>query len=146
MVNSTILNNANLKEIASMGNFHVLEHENDLSTYSYQCSGSFTMDHVKISCFNHKAHGYETYEDSVTNSCNSSFANIGVSLDLESFADTLQELLFYQQLPIDLPSSISSFASASIARAMVRSCFCPFEMFVPPSIRTVSYPCGSVEI
>lgn len=31
MVNSSILNNANLKEIASKGNFHVLEHERDLS-------------------------------------------------------------------------------------------------------------------
>ena len=31
MVESSILNNKNLKEIASMGNFHVLEHEKDLS-------------------------------------------------------------------------------------------------------------------
>ena len=31
MVNSSILNNANLKEIASKGNFHVWEHERDLS-------------------------------------------------------------------------------------------------------------------
>ncbi len=31
MVDSSVLNNRNLKEIASMGNFHVLEHEKDLS-------------------------------------------------------------------------------------------------------------------
>lgn len=31
MVDSSVLNNKNLKEIASMGNFHVLEHEKDLS-------------------------------------------------------------------------------------------------------------------
>lgn len=31
MVESSIVNNRNLKEIASMGNFHVLEHEKDLS-------------------------------------------------------------------------------------------------------------------
>ena len=31
MVNSSILSNSNLKEIASKGNFHVLEHERDLS-------------------------------------------------------------------------------------------------------------------
>ena len=35
MVNSSILNNRNLKEIASMGNFHVLEHEKDLSVSAY---------------------------------------------------------------------------------------------------------------
>ena len=31
MVGSSVLNNNNLKEIATMGNFHVLEHEKDLS-------------------------------------------------------------------------------------------------------------------
>lgn len=31
MVESSIVNNRNLKEIASMGNFHVIEHEKDLS-------------------------------------------------------------------------------------------------------------------
>lgn len=35
MVNSSILNNRNLNEIASMGNFHVLEHEKDLSVSAY---------------------------------------------------------------------------------------------------------------
>ncbi|MBQ7895871.1 MAG: penicillin-binding protein 2, partial [Oscillospiraceae bacterium] len=88
---------------------YLREHENDLSTYSYQCSGSFKLDNIKISCFNHKAHGYETYEDSVTNSCNSYFANIGVGLDLDAFGETLDGLLFGKELPIDLPSSISSY-------------------------------------
>ena len=88
---------------------YLRQHNNDLSGYSYQCNGSFAMDKIKISCFNHKAHGYETYEDSVTNSCNSSFANIGVGLDLDSFSDTLDDLLFGKELPIDLPSSISSY-------------------------------------
>ena len=31
MVNSSILNNSNIKEIATLGNFHVLEHQKDLS-------------------------------------------------------------------------------------------------------------------
>ena len=31
MVNSSILNNSNIKEIAALGNFHVLEHQKDLS-------------------------------------------------------------------------------------------------------------------
>lgn len=88
---------------------YLRQHDNDLSNYSYQCNGSFVQDNIKISCFNHKAHGYETYEDSVTNSCNSSFANIGVGLDLDSFSDTLDSLLFGEELPIDLPSSISSY-------------------------------------
>ncbi len=88
---------------------YLRQHNNDLSGYSFQCNGSFVKDNIKISCFNHKAHGYETYEDSVTNSCNSSFANIGVGLDLDSFGTTLDGLLFGEKLPIDLPSSISSY-------------------------------------
>lgn len=88
---------------------YLREHNNDLSGYHYQCSGSFVAEEVKISCFNHKAHGYQTYENSVTNSCNSSFANIGLGLDIDSFADTLDGLLFHQKLPIDLPSSEGSF-------------------------------------
>ena len=31
---------------------YLREHKNDLSTYSYQCSGSFKLDNIKISCFN----------------------------------------------------------------------------------------------
>ena len=88
---------------------YLREHDNDLSTYHYQCSGTFSLNNIEISCFNHKAHGYETYEDSVTNSCNSSFANIGVGLDLDAFADTLDGLLFGAELPIDLPSVVSSY-------------------------------------
>ena len=88
---------------------YLRQHKNDLSGYSYQCNGSFSMDNTKISCFNHKAHVYQTYENSVTNSCNSSFANIGVGLDIDAFGDTLNGLLFGEELPIDLPSSISSY-------------------------------------
>lgn len=88
---------------------YLREHDNDLSGYHYQCSGTFTAEDVKISCFNHKAHGYQTYENSVTNSCNSSFANIGMGLDVDSFGNTLEGLLFHQKLPIDLPSSEGSF-------------------------------------
>lgn len=88
---------------------YLREHDNDLSNYSFQCSGEFVLNNIKINCFNHKAHGYESYEDSVTNSCNSSFANIGVGLDLNAFSGTLDGLMFGEELPIDLPSSISSY-------------------------------------
>ncbi len=113
---------------------YLREHNNDLSSYSYQCGGSFRLDNVKINCFNGRAHGYETYEDSVTNSCNSSFANIGVGLDLDSFADTLNELLFNQTLPIDLPSSISRFdlVGDGTKEAVIQSSFGQGKTIVTP--------------
>ena len=48
MVNSTILNNANLKEIASMGNFHVLEHEKDLSVSAYTAVNEFFASKMNV--------------------------------------------------------------------------------------------------
>lgn len=88
---------------------YLREHDNDLSQYSYQCNGTFSYEDITISCFNHTVHGLQSYEKSVTNSCNSSFANIGVGLNLDSFADTLDGLSFGKTLPIDLPSSVSSY-------------------------------------
>ena len=48
MVNSTILNNANLKEIASMGNFHVLQHEKDLSVSAYTAVNEFFASKMNV--------------------------------------------------------------------------------------------------
>ncbi len=113
---------------------YLREHDNDLSTYSFQCGGSFRLDGIKINCFNGRAHGYQTYENSVTNSCNSSFANIGVGLDLDAFADTLNKLLFNQQLPIDLPSSISRFdlVGDGSKEAIIQSSFGQGKTIVTP--------------
>ena len=44
---------------------------------------------------------------SFAESCNSSFANIGMSLDRKQFLSTLDELLFNQELPVDLACSES---------------------------------------
>ncbi len=113
---------------------YLREHDNDLSTYHFQCSGEYALDDIRISCFNHKQHGYETYEDSVTNSCNSSFANIGVGLDLDAFGDTLDGLLFGEHLPIDLPSSISSYdlVGDGTKAAIIQSSFGQGKTIVTP--------------
>ena len=113
---------------------YLRENNNDLSKYSYTCNGSFSLGNTTVSCFNHIAHGYQTYENSVTNSCNSSFANIGVGLNLDSFADTLDGLLFNQKLPIDLPSSISSYdlVGDGTEDAIIQSSFGQGKTIVTP--------------
>ena len=113
---------------------YLRENKNDLSTYQYNCSGSFVTGDVKINCFNHKAHGMQSYEDSVTNSCNSSFANIGMQLDAASFTKTLDGLLFHQDLPIDLPSNQGSFdlMSGDLTEAIVHSSFGQGKTIVTP--------------
>lgn len=113
---------------------YLREHNNDLSGYHYQCNGSFSYGEIEISCFNHKAHGSQSYENSVTNSCNSSFANIGVGLDLDSFADTLEGLLFHKELPFALPSGISSFdlTDDGTKEAIIQSSFGQGKTIVTP--------------
>jgi peptidoglycan glycosyltransferase len=63
---------------------------------------------VRINCYGGIAHGKEDFTYSFAKSCNSSFANIGVSLQREAFAKTLDELMFGQDLPAPLIHSRSS--------------------------------------
>ena len=48
--------------------------------------------------------------DSFAKSCNSSYANIGMTLDKQQFADTLEDLLFGKELPLTLQYNKSSMA------------------------------------
>lgn len=58
------------------------------------------------------------FTKSFAKSCNSSFANIGVSLDKDAFAKTLSTLLFDTSLPTDILSGKSSvYISSSMTDA-----------------------------
>ncbi|MGC4019745.1 MAG: penicillin-binding transpeptidase domain-containing protein [Muricomes sp.] len=81
----------------------------DYANYSYECTGSITADGSTINCFDNIAHGVEDLRSSMANSCNSSFANIGLSLNKTAFRSTAEELLFNKRLPSVLDSSKSSF-------------------------------------
>lgn len=48
MVESGILNSRNLKEIAAMGNFHVLEHEKDLSVSAYSATDFYYASEMNV--------------------------------------------------------------------------------------------------
>ncbi len=113
---------------------YLRENNHDLSSYEYNCAGTFSVDDIKINCFNHKAHGMQTYEDSVTNSCNCSFANIGLSLNVDDFTDTLNGLLFHEELPIDLPSVQGSFdlVAENEKEAIIHSSFGQGKTVVTP--------------
>ncbi|HJA94393.1 MAG TPA: penicillin-binding protein 2 [Candidatus Eisenbergiella merdipullorum] len=87
---------------------YIREHPDDWENYSYQCSGSYTYGDTTIRCFHGSSHGQLDFMHSFAESCNSSFANIGMSLDREDFSTTLQELLFDQELPVDIAYSESS--------------------------------------
>ncbi len=78
--------------------------------YSYYCEGSDIFKSVEISCANGHVHGDVDLEDSIAYSCNTSFANIGMSLDKSSYRKTAEDLLYNSKLPVDIEYSESSFS------------------------------------
>ena len=82
----------------------------DYENYSYSCNGSITENDFTIHCYNNAVHGTQDLKQSFANSCNSSFANIGLGLDLTQYRQTAEDLLFNKSLPGVLNTAKSSFA------------------------------------
>lgn len=81
----------------------------DYDSYSYDCTGKIQAGDVTIHCYGGSVHGQVDLRESLAHSCNTSFSNIGASLDVGSFQETAKELLFNRKLPGDLPYTKSSF-------------------------------------
>ena len=84
------------------------QNPNAFNNYSYTCNGSYRSGDSKIRCYHGTNHGVVGFKKSFAKSCNASFANIGMSLDRDSFQDTLEDLLFNKELPITLNYAKSS--------------------------------------
>lgn len=80
---------------------YIRENKDTYQNYSYNCTGAISRGEDRIQCYHGSVHGTVNFKKSFAKSCNSSFANIGLSLDRQLFADTLEKLLFNQNL--DLP-------------------------------------------
>ncbi len=78
---------------------YIRENPDTYNKYSYVCNGSYKNGNDKIKCYHGSVHNLVDLTKSFAKSCNSSFANIGMSLDKEEFKDTLDSLLFHQDLP-----------------------------------------------
>lgn len=79
------------------------------SNFSYQCSGNMTFEGVSLKCFNGRAHGTLNLTGAFAQSCNCSFATIGLHLDKGLFLENNEKLLFNQELPLDFEYNRSSF-------------------------------------
>lgn len=86
---------------------YIRENPDTWQNYSYQCTGSITRGEDRIQCYHGSVHGSVSFSKSFAKSCNTSFANIGLSLDRSSFENTLNSLLFNQELPVAFTSGIS---------------------------------------
>ncbi len=87
---------------------YIRENPSDYDEYSFNCPGYFKAGESRINCYHGTNHGQVGFGRSFIKSCNASFANIGMQLDREAFADTLKELLFNSELPLPLTYAKSS--------------------------------------
>lgn len=81
---------------------YIRENPDTYQSYGFQCAGSFSDGADRINCYHGQSHGSVDFARAFAKSCNASFANIGLKLDKEKFQDTLKDLLFNQELPLEL--------------------------------------------
>jgi len=86
---------------------YIRENPDTYSNYSYNCTGALTRGEDRIQCYHGTVHGGINFTTSFAKSCNTSFANIGFTLNRAAFADTLEGLLFNQKLPVSFQSNTS---------------------------------------
>lgn len=86
---------------------YIKENPDSYTGYRYSCAGAINRGEDRIQCYHGSVHGTVGFKQSFAKSCNTSFANIGLSLDKKSFERTLNSLLFGQEPPVDFPASIS---------------------------------------
>lgn len=83
------------------------------NAFSYNCIGydnNFSLeDGQPIHCYHWTAHGTVSLEKAFAKSCNCAFVNIGNSLNRDSFCTLLNNMMFGEALPYDLPSGTSSY-------------------------------------
>lgn len=77
--------------------------------YHFDCRGEDVFNNVTLHCYNSTVHGEVSLADSVAYSCNTSFANIGTSLNMDSFHELCEDFLFNQNLPYGGNYNKSSF-------------------------------------
>lgn len=89
------------------------------SNYSYTCNGSISLSTgtgtASLSCYAGHMHGTQNLVSSFANSCNTSFANIGLNLSVSKFNETCNSMYFNTALPTDIPHTQSSFSLSADA-------------------------------
>ncbi|MDE7476597.1 MAG: penicillin-binding protein 2, partial [Lachnospiraceae bacterium] len=85
---------------------YIRENPESYKNYQFQCTGKYTNGTDTINCFHGTNHGAVNLTKSFAKSCNSSFANIGLTLNRDKFKKTLDSLYFDRDLPVDFPAKV----------------------------------------
>lgn len=81
----------------------------DYENYSFFCEGEIEHKGTTIHCAKNRVHKEESLMTSLANSCNTSYSNIGLSLNIDHYRDTAKDLLFNTKLPSLFSYSQSKF-------------------------------------
>ena len=87
-----------------------LRQKGDYEGFSFDCEGTFSYRDVKVSCYNQKKHGEQTFTEAFANSCNSAFAKIGSELGWDEFSAMCKEFYFNSKLPAGVSAAMSKFS------------------------------------
>lgn len=94
---------------------YMREHPEDWREYTFDCDGKYEVEDYTISCYHGNAHGTQNLEQAFANSCNGAFANLGLTLQPGGMKTLAGQLLFNEDLPVDLAYTKSSFVMGSEA-------------------------------
>lgn len=92
---------------------YIRENPDDYKDYLYHCEGKEIFNSVLINCYNNEKHGEIDLMESFAESCNTSFANMGTQLNMDSFRKLSETFLFNKKLPTNIPHNQSSFVVSS---------------------------------
>lgn len=85
-----------------------LENISDINNRTFQCSGKTTINGNVIVCDSNTAHGSQTLQDALTNSCNVAFAQLAVELGSSKMMATAKEMGFNQSFSVDDNHTVAS--------------------------------------
>lgn len=90
--------------------------ENNISFEEYECTGTTTIDGYPLQDYAGKGHGTINLEGALVYSCNPYFAEAGVKLGLDKFAQVAEEFMLNREIPFDLPVKKSSFPQKNMGK------------------------------
>lgn len=89
-----------------------MRQEANYDKFHYDCNGEVDFGDSIIHCYNNKKHGEEDLLQAFASSCNTAFSTIGTKLDLKSYRQLCDSLLFNSALPVRFSYKPSSFVLA----------------------------------
>ena len=114
-------------------------------TTSVNCSGSVNISGHTIHCSNKAGHGLQTLEQTVGNSCNPAFMNIGLRIGNAKFYQYMKDFGLMEKTGIDTTGEASGFANKEIEYStLALACYAFGQNFNVTPIALLAAQCACV--